>query len=61
MFLTGLFLLPITCYSKDQNKEGKYMIPLIIFLLLAGLLITFFSFASFRDPGYVKRDPEIDF
>lgn len=61
MFLTGLFLLPITCYSDNKEKNGTFLIPLLIFLILASLLILFFSFASFWDPGYVKWDPEIDF
>lgn len=65
MFLTGLFLLPITCYSSTQGEKdpehGKFFIPLIIFLGLASLLILFFSLAAFRNPGYTKRNPQIDF
>jgi len=61
MFLTGLFLLPITCFSTNPEKSGKYFIPLTIFLGLGSCLITSFCLAAFRDPGYVRRDVEIDF
>ena len=60
--LTGVFLLPITCYSSNPELlKGKFLIPMLIFFGLATFLIVFFSMASFRNPGYVKREASIDF
>jgi len=55
MFITGLFLLPITC-TKDEFEpsSASYLAPLLTFLGLGTILIISFSLASFKDPGYVR-------
>ena len=32
-----------------------------VYLGLASLLVLAFSLAAFKNPGYVERDPQIDF
>lgn len=53
--ITGLFIIP-------QSQKGDYrIIPAVIFSVLSGLLFLSFWLASLINPGYIKRDPTIDF
>ena len=64
--LSGIFVLPVPFEpyggeGDDEQNGGKWRTMLGIFLTLGGLLVIFFSLAAFRDPGYIKRHPNIDF
>ncbi len=62
--LTGIFVLPVPFApyeSLESEKAITWRTMLGLFLGFSGLLVIFFSFAAFREPGYVHRDPSIDF
>jgi len=64
--LTGIFVLPVPFkpYGADDGSvqdAGKWRTMLGVFLGINSLIVFFFSMAAFREPGYIKRHPDIDF
>lgn len=59
--LTGMFIIPITCDRDNNQGMLTQFWTIFLFFFLGALLILFFCFAAFTNPGYVLREKTIDF